>query len=173
MDIYLERELRSDHAGETGAVYIYKGIAAVAKISNDAELLSLAKHHGATEEAHLQLIESVLANNLRSHLLAMWRVAGWLIGAIPAMFGRRAVYATIMAVETFVEQHYQSQIDYLIKSGTSPDLLALLKRCQADEIAHKNEAKAMVFEVLPLALRVWCAVVRWGSSSAVMVARQV
>ena len=91
----------------------------------------------------------------------------------PAMFGRRAVYATVMAVETFVEQHYQSQIDYLIKSGTSPDLQALLRRCQADEIAHKNEAKAMVFEVLPLALRVWCAVVRWGSSSAVTVARQV
>ena len=103
MDNYLERELRSDHAGETGAVYIYKGIAAVAKISNDAELLSLAKHHGATEEAHLQLIESVLANNLRSRLLALWRIAGWLIGAVPAMFGRRAVYATVMAVETFVE----------------------------------------------------------------------
>jgi 3-demethoxyubiquinol 3-hydroxylase len=173
MDIYLERELRSDHAGETGAVFIYKGIAAVAKISNDAELLSLAKHHGATEEAHLQLIESVLANHLRSHLLALWRIAGWLIGAIPAMFGRRAVYATVMAVETFVEQHYQSQIDYLIKSGTDPELLALLKRCQADEIAHKNEAKAMVLAALPFALRIWCAVVRWGSSSAVMVARQI
>jgi ubiquinone biosynthesis monooxygenase Coq7 len=173
MDNYLERELRSDHAGETGAVFIYRGIAAVAKISNDSELRSLAKHHGATEEAHLQLIESVLANNLRSRLLALWRIAGWLIGAVPAMFGRRAVYATVMAVETFVEQHYQSQINYLMETGTSPDLLALLRRCQADEIAHKNEAKAMVLAALPLALRIWCAVVRWGSSSAVMVARQI
>lgn len=29
---YLVRELRSNHAGETGAVYIYKGIAAIAKL---------------------------------------------------------------------------------------------------------------------------------------------
>ena len=33
------RELRSDHAGETGAVYIYKGISAVAQWRQDAELL--------------------------------------------------------------------------------------------------------------------------------------
>jgi ubiquinone biosynthesis monooxygenase Coq7 len=173
MSSYLERELRSNHAGETGAVYIYKGIAAIAKISNDVELLNLAKHHGATEEAHLQLIESVLANNLRSHLLVLWRIAGWLIGATPAIFGRRAVYATIAAVETFVEQHYQAQINYLIENGTSPELLALLKRCQADEIAHKNEAINMVSAELPLALRTWCSIVGWGSASAVMVARQI
>lgn len=45
---YLVRELRSDHAGEMGAVYIYKGIAAIAKITNDSELLNLARTHGAT-----------------------------------------------------------------------------------------------------------------------------
>ena len=32
---YLEQELRSDHAGETGAVYIYKGIIAVATLLKD------------------------------------------------------------------------------------------------------------------------------------------
>ncbi|MEN9996613.1 MAG: Ubiquinone biosynthesis protein [Pseudomonadota bacterium] len=30
LSLHLQRELRSDHAGETGAVYIYKGIVAVA-----------------------------------------------------------------------------------------------------------------------------------------------
>ena len=66
---YLVRELRSDHAGETGAVYIYKGIAAVAKITNDSELLNLARSHGATESEHLELIESVLARNLSCPIL--------------------------------------------------------------------------------------------------------
>jgi len=171
-DSYLVRELRSDHAGETGAVYIYKGISAIAKITNDLELLNLAKSHGATELEHLELIESVLARNLQSRLLVLWRIAGWLIGAIPAFFGRGAVYATIAAVETFVEQHYQAQIDYLRINGSSDGLLELLVRCQADEIAHQKEAKSKISEVLPTTLRAWCAIVQWGSSTAVVVARR-
>ncbi len=168
---YLVRELRSDHAGETGAVYIYKGIAAVAKITNDSELLNLARSHGVTELEHLELIESVLARNLQSRLLVLWRIAGWLIGAIPTLFGRGAVYATIAAVETFVEQHYQAQIDYLRINGSSDGLLELLMRCQADEIAHQKEAKSQISEALPRALRAWSAIVQWGSSTAVVVAR--
>jgi 3-demethoxyubiquinol 3-hydroxylase len=46
---YLLQELRSDHAGETGAVYIYKGIQAVAQWRGDLELMAFAKAHGATE----------------------------------------------------------------------------------------------------------------------------
>lgn len=134
---YLERELRSDHAGETGAVYIYKGITAVARLLKDRELISFAKHHGDTEAEHLQLIEAVLEPKYRSHLLVPWRLAGWLTGAIPALFGRKTVYATIEAVETFVEQHYQQQIDYLQINGGHDDLLKLLVRCQADEINQK------------------------------------
>ena len=42
---WLERELRSDHAGETGAVFIYRGIAAVARWRNSAELLGFAERH--------------------------------------------------------------------------------------------------------------------------------
>jgi ubiquinone biosynthesis monooxygenase Coq7 len=75
MNNYLERELRSDHAGETGAVFIYKGIAKVAKIINDSELSHLANEHGATESEHLALIESVLPVNLRSRLLVLWCIA--------------------------------------------------------------------------------------------------
>ena len=81
------------------------------------------------------------------------------------------MYATIAAVETFVEQHYQAQIDYLRINGSSDGLLELLMRCQADEIAHKKEAKSLISEALPPVLRAWCAIVQWGSSTAVVVAR--
>lgn len=172
MTDYLERELRSNHAGETGAVFIYKGIAAIAKIRKDMELLTLAKEHGATEAEHLTLIESVLANKLQSRLIVLWRIAGWLIGALPALAGRNAVYATIAAVETFVEKHYQSQIDYLQEDVANNGLLKLLMRCQADEIAHQNEARVMIASPMSLTLRIWCSVVQFGSSSAVTVARR-
>ena len=35
---------------------------------------------------------------------------GWLTGALPALFGRQAIFATIEAVETFVDQHYEQQV---------------------------------------------------------------
>lgn len=170
---YLERELRSDHAGETGAVFIYRGIAVVAQWRGDAELLRFAQDHGKTEAEHLQLIEALRPPVRRSRLLGPWRIAGWLTGALPALFGRRAVYATIAAVETFVDQHYQQQIDHLERHGGPEELLPLLVRCQSDERHHRDEAAALVGERTSWLLRGWCALVGMGSAAAVVLARRV
>jgi ubiquinone biosynthesis monooxygenase Coq7 len=170
---HLQRELRSDHAGETGAVYIYKGIVAVARWRGDAEMLSFAKAHGATEADHLTEVERWLPASQRSLLLGPWRLAGWLTGALPAVFGRRAVYATIAAVETFVDQHYQQQIDHLQEFGGPEGLLALLIRCQADEQHHRDESAALAGEKISLILRAWCWIVGKGSAAAVVLARRI
>jgi ubiquinone biosynthesis monooxygenase Coq7 len=91
---------------------------------------------------------------------------------MPALFGRKAVYATIDAVETFVEQHYQDQINYLKTHGGHEQLLDLLIRCQADEIDHKNEARLKASASIPLALKIWCSLVGKGSAAAVVLARR-
>ena len=84
-------DLRSDHAGETGAVWIYRGLLAV---SRDAGVREFAKRHLATEQGHLDKVEAVLPWPQRSRLLPGWRVAGFMTGALPALLGPRAVYAT-------------------------------------------------------------------------------
>jgi len=170
---HLQRELRSDHAGETGAVYIYKGIVAVARWRGDAEMLSFATAHGATEADHLTEVEQWLPASQRSLLLGPWRLAGWLTGVLPAMFGRRAVYGTIAAVETFVDQHYQQQIDHIQEFGGPEGLLALLIRCQADEQHHRDESAALAGEKISLILRAWCWIVGKGSAAAVVLARRI
>lgn len=176
LTVHMERELRSDHAGETGAVYIYKGLAAVAAWRGDAELLAFAHRHGKTEADHLLRVESWLVPRRRSRLLLLWRVAGWLTGALPALAGRRAVYATIASVETFVDRHYQQQIDHL-QTCTDPegleDLLSLLTHCQADEREHRDESAALAGVTRPWPLRAWCALVASGSSGAVVLARRI
>jgi ubiquinone biosynthesis monooxygenase Coq7 len=173
LSIHLQRELRSDHAGETGAVYIYKGIVAIAKWRRDAEMLSFAKAHGVAEADHLKQIEHWLPTSQRSWLLGPWRLAGWLTGALPAMFGRRAVYGTIAAVETFVDRHYQQQIDHLQEFGGPDGMLLLLLRCQADEQHHRDESAALAGDKLSLLLRVWCWTIGFGSAAAVVLARRV
>ncbi|MBU6271475.1 MAG: demethoxyubiquinone hydroxylase family protein [Betaproteobacteria bacterium] len=170
------RELRSDHAGETGAVFIYRGILAVAARRGDAAMTAFANHHLATEAEHLRLIEAWLPPRQRSRLLGPWRLAGWLTGALPALAGPRSVYATIAAVERFVDGHYQQQIDHLQREGGPAELLALLRRCQADERHHRDEALAAGQQAGPSAglwLRGWCALIGSGSAAAVVVARRV
>jgi demethoxyubiquinone hydroxylase (CLK1/Coq7/Cat5 family)/predicted DCC family thiol-disulfide oxidoreductase YuxK len=168
-------ELRSDHAGETGAVWIYRGILAVAR---DAGVRAFAHRHLATEREHLRLIAPTLPWPQRSRLLSLWRVAGWLTGALPALAGPRAVYATIAAVETFVDQHYQQQLDRIddlpaADRDLAAPLRALLARCQADERTHRDEAIEWIKRPPGWLLRAWCAAVGAGSKAAVALARRI
>ena len=128
---WLLGELRSDQAGETGAVAIYRGILWVSK---DASIRRFAEHHLLTEQDHLQKIDSVIPAKSRSRLLPLWRAAGFVTGALPSLFGARAIYATIAAVETFVDEHYLQQIERLDRENLFPELRDLLANCREDEI---------------------------------------
>ena len=94
---------------------IYRGILA---ISRDESVRDFAARHIATERDHLRLMEETVPPSARTRLLPLWWVMGWLTGALPAVFGRHAVFATIEAVETFVDHHYRQQIDHLAGAGT-------------------------------------------------------
>ena len=180
-------ELRTDHAGETGAVMIYRGVLAV---SRDPRLREFAQHHLDTERRHLALIEQVLPAQGRSKLLPLWRLSGWLTGALPACAGPRAVYATIQAVETFVDRHYAdqvAQIDTLLSvaasaraPGANPDqedasalisLRALLEQCRLDEVAHRDDAASRWDRSPSGLIRLWQALVGRGSAWAVSLCR--
>ena len=172
-------DLRTDHAGEIGAVMIYRGILAVTR---DADVRHFAQAHLATEVGHLDQIEPLLAPRQRSRLLPLWRIAGWLTGALPASVGPQAVYATIEAVETFVDQHYAEQIESIDRQdpgrshGPLQTLRALLQACRSDEIAHRDEAAAL-FALCgkrpSLALRMWVWSVGAGSRVAVKICRRI
>ena len=169
MNKLLESFLRSDHAGEVGAVYIYKGILSIAK---DPALVEFSKRHLETEKEHLRKIEEVLPVSKRSKLVGIWKVAGYLLGFLPSLFGPRIVFATIEAVESFVEDHYEEQLKYL-RAQNNPDqtLINLLQSCQDDEIEHKNESAIKKRSTPGFLLNFWMKIVGWGSSSAVKVAK--
>ena len=165
---WLTAELRSDHAGEAGAVAIYDGILAV---SRNSEVQAFAHKHRETEKRHLALVEALLPQQDRSVLLPLWRVAGFLTGAIPALFGPNAVFASVAAVETFVDDHYQQQIEYLTATGFKPEIRDILAACREDELEHKDEATMLQSNVPGVFLRGWCWLVKSGSKTAVTLAR--
>lgn len=167
---WLQQELRSDHAGEFGAVMIYRGILAV---SRDTSVREFADSHLRTEQQHLALMEEIVPPAGRTRLLPLWRLMGWLTGALPALFGRQAVFATIEAVETFVDHHYQQQIVRLTPEGEHGPLRQVLVDCQADEVSHRDEAASLALLKRTVLLRLWCAIVGSGSAAAVVAAKRV
>jgi ubiquinone biosynthesis monooxygenase Coq7 len=170
MPLWLRQELRSDHAGEYGAVMIYRGILALSK---DGAVRQFAERHLVTERQHLSLMEEIVPHSGRTKLIPLWRVMGWLTGALPALVGPRAVFATIEAVEHFVDHHYQQQIDRLEAQGDYGVLRQILVDCQADEVSHREEAAQLASPRRSWFLRSWCAVVGSGSALAVLAARRV
>ena len=179
LPVALIADLRTDHAGESGAVMIYRGILA---ITRDAGVRHFAQAHLATEAGHLGKIEPLLALQHRSRLLPLWRMAGWLTGALPALVGPRAVYATIEAVETFVDQHYAEQLESIDRHDPGridpplQSLRALLEACRGDEVAHRDEAAtlfALGGKPPSMALRAWVWSVGIGSRVAVKICHRV
>jgi 3-demethoxyubiquinol 3-hydroxylase len=158
----LRRDLRSDHAGETGAVFIYRGIL---QHTDCPEVIRFARAHLATETEHLNILDTWLPRSCQSRMLPLWRCSGWLLGMFAARLGRDFTFATIVAVEEFVVAHYQAQIDQ-----TTGALRALLVSLQGDEATHRDDAAARLPSINPLH-RIWAAIVQIGSASAVYIAR--
>ncbi|MEE4202371.1 MAG: demethoxyubiquinone hydroxylase family protein [Halieaceae bacterium] len=170
LPVWLQRELRSDHAGETGAVWIYLGIL---QFSRDPDIRSFAEEHLQTEQQHLSIFAAWMPKKLTSLLLPLWRLSGWMLGALSVLGGRRAVFATIEAVETFVVAHYQQQIERLAREQIYPDIATVLKQCMDDEAHHRDDAAKRYLGHPSTLLRAWQGVVGGGSALAVVAARRV
>ncbi|KAJ3102783.1 hypothetical protein HDU96_009525 [Phlyctochytrium bullatum] len=128
-------DLRTDHAGEYGAVRIYDGVLSAASLrtrlhslrllpltatqrkaetAQMAQVVSFATQHRATEAKHLEAMRTLVPRGRRTLLVPMWHVAGFALGWLPCVFGgARAVFATVAHVESFVDLHYAEQIEWM------------------------------------------------------------
>lgn len=169
--------VRSDQAGETGAVHIYR---AMLRFGRDRSLHPMLREHLEQESRHLKALDALLPWKHRSRLLPVWRVAGYLTGLVPALFGTRWMLATIESVEQFVDRHYLDQITALEAAGGHEALLETLMRFRADELRHRDDAIHSL-EALDLRnapnrswlLSVWQAAVGRGSALAVEAAKRI
>eukprot|EP00730_Choanoeca_flexa_P006356 TRINITY_DN12142_c0_g2_i10.p3 TRINITY_DN12142_c0_g2~~TRINITY_DN12142_c0_g2_i10.p3 ORF type:complete len:252 (+),score=38.69 TRINITY_DN12142_c0_g2_i10:2917-3672(+) len=183
-DPWLMKELRSDHAGETGAVWIYKGAYSAMQLRPLPPAVGeFVSHHLKTEQGHLAYFNHLLTSSEKSKLTPMWVVAGFGLGFLPTLIGPKALYATIHAVETYVEEHYNNHIHRLEARGTSnpyPKLTSALKQFCSDEVEHAVDAgdrygfRQLEAELKKTSLaQAWAWVVSKGSAAAVEVAKRV
>ena len=165
--------LRVDHAGELGAVHIYRGQRAVLEAAPGHEAISgrLAEME-AHEARHLARFDAMLTDaRVRPTLLApIWRIAGFAVGAGTALMGERAAHACTEAVESVIEAHYAGQIAEL--GERSPDLAAELSQFRDEELAHRDEAVAAGARDAP-GYPILAAVIRAGCRAAIRISEKI
>ncbi len=163
-------DLRSDHAGETGAVAVYRGMLWATR---NPDVQEFAQRHLQTEQEHLEVMNALLPPLRRSWLLPVWRLAGFVTGALPALVGPQAVFATVVAVETFVDSHYQHQLDRLAGRPEAAGLVQRLSACRNDELEHLEEAHNRLLSPPAWIVRGWCRAIGAGAVAGVWLARRI
>jgi ubiquinone biosynthesis monooxygenase Coq7 len=175
LDSVIKCELRASHAGEFGAVWIYRGALAANRIRNDRSISEFASRHLNTERAHLLGFEQNIEYFRGSILLGIWWFAGFVTGAIPTLLGRNWFFYTIYCVESFVDKHYHSQIKML---GTDDHpltvmMLDAIKSYHQDEQSHRDEAVHAVTKPPTTSMKIWGWLIEKGSEAAVALSRVI
>ena len=133
--------LRIDHAGEYGAVHIYRAQNAVfeGRAGKSAIAADMAGMRDQ-EAVHLARFEAWLnAERIRPTILTpLGRLAAMALGTGTALMGEKAAHACTEAVESVIEEHYADQIAEL--SDRDPALAAELSAFRDEELAHHDHA---------------------------------
>ena len=166
--------LRVDHAGEFGAVAIYRGqLAVFERQSGKERITGQLKEMAGQEQEHLDAFDKLLnAGNVRPTALSpIWNAAGFALGAATALLGEKAAHACTEAVETVIEEHYGDQIVELEAAGET-ELAARMTKFRDEEVAHKELATAEGAAQAP-AYPVLSALIRFGCRAAIRISEKV
>ncbi|XP_048408338.1 5-demethoxyubiquinone hydroxylase, mitochondrial [Stegostoma tigrinum] len=146
----LGRIIRVDHAGEYGANRIYAGQMAVLGRSPVGPII---QQMWDQEKEHLEKFnELIVDHRVRPTLLMpFWNVAGFVLGAGTALFGKEAAMACTVAIEESISQHYNNQIRMLMEDDPErhKELLEILKKFRDDEMEHHDTGLAHDAEMAP------------------------
>jgi len=172
-DARVAEMIRVDHAGEFGAVQIYRGQRAVFERSESKRHAArLIADMEAGEAEHLATFDRLIAEReVRPTLMApIWRIAGFGLGAATALMGEKAAHACTEAVEDVIEKHYARQSEAL--DGLDDGLKSLVDRFREEELAHRDTAVAQGAHGAP-GYPVLSALIKLGCRAAIRISEKI
>ncbi|MFT3996105.1 MAG: demethoxyubiquinone hydroxylase family protein [Asticcacaulis sp.] len=137
----IARILKVNHAGEYGAIRIYRAQLWVAR-RFQPDLASFLSETLAHEVDHCRRFREAMTTHRSRPCRAMWlwSTGGIVLGLATALMGRNAIMACTAAVEATVHRHLDEQIDYLTpRDRTLADLIADIR---VQEIEHLDFARS-------------------------------
>lgn len=137
----IQRILKVNHAGETGAINIYSAQIAIAK-RFFPHIVPKLDEMRLDEIKHCRIFRDAMpARETRPcRVMSLWSLGGYVLGAITALMGERMVWICTEAVESTVHLHLNDQLRFL--ETRDPDLYGLIDSIQVEELAHLREAQS-------------------------------
>jgi len=132
--------LRVDHAGEYGAIRIYRAQIAIAHW-RAPDLVAMLQDALGDETRHRDLFDAGLRERgLRPcDMLPLWGIGGTLLGTGTALLGREAILTCTEAVERTVHGHMDDQVAWLMPRA--PDLATAIAAIRDEEVDHLHRAQ--------------------------------
>lgn len=164
----VERILRVDHAGEYGAINIYKAQLFIARIFYRDIVLQLEEML-SHEKVHFSTFNKILvARSIRRcYAIHLWAFGGFLLGLFTALIGRNAIWVCTNSIESTVLHHLEWQLDFLSKNDSEVHQAVL--SIKADEEAHQefgqaNGKSSLVYKPIFYIVRQATEIAIWLSS---------
>jgi ubiquinone biosynthesis monooxygenase Coq7 len=138
-----DRIMKVDHAGEHGAVCVYRAQRWAARWRAPemvAELDDFLSH----ERAHRALFAAELLRRGRPRCrsFALCATGGFVLGMLTGLAGRQAIAATTVAIERVVLRHMREQVRAL--DGVDSRAAATLRHILVDEQDHHDRSSERV-----------------------------
>lgn len=134
--------LKVNHAGEFGAVNIYRSQLFVARIFMK-DLVELLEDFLEDEKRHLDIFwtEIQRRNGVKCKSYWLCGLGGYVMGFVSALLGRKGIMACTWAVESVVVNHLINQISFL-KEKDDLEALNAVQAILEDEQNHRDTGYA-------------------------------
>ena len=137
------RILKVNHAGEWGAIRIYRAQLWLARkwYPDVVPFLEETLRH---EVQHCALFsEAMPSRGARPcRIMSLWGRGGFVLGFVTALFGRQGIWICTAAVESAVHRHLDDQLFFL--KGRDPELVRVIESILQEELSHLAHAERHV-----------------------------
>jgi ubiquinone biosynthesis monooxygenase Coq7 len=130
--------LKVNHAGEFGAINIYRAQILVSKLFR-RDHVTLLESFMADEQRHLDIFWNEIQRRKGIKCKSYWLcgIGGWVMGFVSALFGKSGVMACTWAVESVVVNHLNEQLLFLEKKQDR-EAYDAVKSILDDEKNHRD-----------------------------------
>jgi ubiquinone biosynthesis monooxygenase Coq7 len=137
------RIIKVNHAGEHGAVNIYRGQIFIARLTAPAMVAQLAEFR-SHEEGHRAIFAAELQRRRVRRCRSYWLcgAGGLALGLVTGLLGAGAIAATTAAVEAVVLRHLEHQLSIL--EDQDPFAVAAIASIVAEEQEHHDQSLAHI-----------------------------
>ena len=132
--------LRVNHAGEHGAIRIYRAQIWVSRW-RAPDVVPLLEHMLSHEIDHGRMFRAAMIErgSTPCYALWFWGLGGTALGFTTALLGRAGTWTCTAAIESAVHRHMDDQLLYLAARDRS--LHDLIQSIQVEELSHYDTAK--------------------------------